>query len=1031
MVSTRRVRWLAPLALLVAALGLTGAWVGGLVGGPRVVAQGRALSGSLDPGARHTEDGASTLVTGAEASSQDPTRTTVDVGPSAEEVAAAEAAETAPVDEDPPQVIGRVVDPEGDPVAGATVIGATGWVQALPLELEGLGEADSWMQRARATTDPDGRFALEEGLMLGGELVVRVAAPGFAPLRLDRPPGALRTSGKLPLDYGELRLRDGCVARGRVVDRRGAAVPGAAVSLAVILGEQSFGVDYPSRGVPMAVTADDGTFTVDRLEPGPFTLLVDGGAQLVGRVTGVATKRPLDSLVVVLEAGSPIAGRVTGLEVRELAPRVAPIEASAPVGDVAGDAPEVAALAALRVEARPGKPDNSQVDGLDRALGGARTAAVAADGTFELAGLVEGLPYTLIVSELGEKGRWRRAAEVEPTLGWPGTRGVELAWKPRRRATFRVVDEVTGAPLERFHVQWRQGEHNGDDGFQYLTEGPDQPVRSAYPGGVVTLEDLPPGKAELEVAVKITGTGIKPKTAEHLAVKADALTDLGEVRVASAPTVRVTVKVKETEAPVAGAKVYMAPQTYEWLDWFVQSGVEALGNTDVSYGVTGEDGVAVLASMPGKPVKASASSSRFVAPEPTEALLTAGGGDELVVLLTEGGTLVVRVRRPNGAAAEGVKVHCKKQELGSGRRGGARWLEQVTDAEGLARFERLPAGMHECAVSTEDQGQNQSGMRWRAAQIVVGQEATLVLDTPATGTLSGTVFEAGEPLARVSLQLQTPGQSNGYDEWGGWGGWDGGTGSRRSATTRGDGSYSLGPVAAGEWMLTVRHEARAMAMKIPVRIQEGANTLDVRLDIALLEGTLVDERGEPIQGVDVHVSAPNEDLQGGAQKIRMRESPTGELDMDWDWETLDRKPTNADGRFAFRGVATARPLRLNLSHNHIEALQLDLSEFADGELRDLGEVVARPAGVLRVRRNTPTRDRLKVQVVRLSEDPSAASTAEEVASTGSLRGNGGQASFGSLRPGRYRVELVDNAGNVTQRQEAEVRARESTPVTFE
>jgi len=922
----------------------------------------------------------------------------------------------------PPLLVGRVLRADGEPCARAAIVAATGWAQVLPIELEDLGQVGNWVQRVRVETDADGRFEVREGLHLGGELVLHVAAPGHAPLRLDRPPPGARGSSA-PVDYGDLRLRSGAVVRGRVVDRAGGAIAGARLQLAVVLGEQGFSVDFPARGVTLAASGADGTFALDQLSPGPFTLLVEAPGRASARATEVAGQRPVDGLTVVLDAGRSIAGRVTGLDTRRAAQGSSSAEGSnAPADGAVGAA--APGLAPLRVEARPGKPGGERVEGLERAVGGARVALVADDGAFVVDGLVDGLPYTLVVAQLNSEGKgWSRAREVTPKEAAPGTAGVELVWDAQRRATLRVVDGATGAPIERCTVQWRSGpppRPGRGDNLQYLMDGPR--VRSAFPGGLVPLEGLPAGKQDLELAVRITAVGYKTKLAERLTLRGQIETDLGEVRLESAPTVTVKVQLQGDGGPVAGAKVYLARADYQWLDWYAQSGQEVFGDEDVQSAVTDADGLAVLASLPGQRAKLTAASERYVAPEAKDHLLSAQGGDVLTVEVGEGGTLLARVRRPNGAPAVGVKVICRKQELGS-RRNQARTREEVTDETGTARFLRLPAGLHEAAVSTEQQAQRGQAA-WRPGLVAVGGEVTVVLDTPASGTLSGLVLEAGQPLARASLTIGTEAESGGGEDWGGFWGDDGRSG--RQATSRADGSYTLGPIEAGEWWVTVRHESRAMATRVPVRIVEGQNTLDVRLDVALLEGRVIDERDEPLAQLEARVFAEKVNLQGGSQRIALTESPTGEVDSDWNWISLDQTRTDAEGAFRFRGLTTARPLKLAVNGPYIEPLLLDLSDFADAELRDLGALRAKPAGVLRVRSAGGGNDRLRVRLVTASDDP--AEDGREVRKPADLRGSNGPR-WSSVPLGRYRVEVVDSNGQPTgQRAEVEVRARETATV---
>ena len=344
-----------------------------------------------------------------------------------------------PAPDAPPQVIGRILDADGKPLPGARVIAATGWTQSIPLELTDLGSANDWFQRAESVSGSDGSFEISGDLQEGSDLALYVVTPGHVPLRVDQS----ELTVPAPHDAGDLELRTGRVARGRVVVRSGAGVPGARISLAVRRGEQGFAIDFPGRGVPVAVSGEDGAFSIARLDEGPFTLWVKAEGRLAAKATGVASAQPVEDLVVVLDPGSPIEGRLVNYD-----------------GSLRG---------ALRIEARPGKPDDSKVDGIDRAHPGARVASLApasADGSpaegaapdqqsaFTITGLVDGLPYTLVLAEQQDSGSWKRVAGVEPVEAWPGTQGVELRWELGRALLLKAVDGETGEALEGPLVAW-------------------------------------------------------------------------------------------------------------------------------------------------------------------------------------------------------------------------------------------------------------------------------------------------------------------------------------------------------------------------------------------------------------------------------------------------------------------------------------------------------------------------------------------------------------------------------------------------
>jgi len=116
-------------------------------------------------------------------------------------------------------------------------------------------------------------------------------------------------------------------------------------------------------------------------------------------------------------------------------------------------------------------------------------------------------------------------------------------------------------------------------------------------------------------------------------------------------------------------------------------------------------------------------------------------------------------------------------------------------------------------------------------------------------------------------------------------------------------------------------------------------------------------------------------------------------------------------------------------HQFILPIEIELTDFADGELRDVGDLVAKGAGAVRVRRTGGGRNVSgKVQLVRLAADDGTG--AESVHATTNMRGGAG-ANFSSVPPGRYRVELLEPNGTVSQRRDVEIVAREMVQVTFE
>ena len=152
---------------------------------------------------------------------------------------------------------GRVVGPEGRPVAGA-------WVEAA--------------RSQEAETDGDGRFRFA-GLPPGATISLLARAPGLrGTLTADAGPGPV-----------EIRLAAAATLEGRVTDAGGHPASGVPVLLGPRQsdpGEESTAADLVAAGSARTFTDDDGRYRLDSLEPvrSLAAALRPGGRRLAGAV---------------------------------------------------------------------------------------------------------------------------------------------------------------------------------------------------------------------------------------------------------------------------------------------------------------------------------------------------------------------------------------------------------------------------------------------------------------------------------------------------------------------------------------------------------------------------------------------------------------------------------------------------------------------------------------------------------------------------------------------------------------------------
>ncbi len=193
---------------------------------------------------------------------------------------------------------------------GAPVPGAAVRVYAHRPEA-GLVSDSPWRLLRAAATDAGGRLRMPAG---PGAYLVAARAPGLAAGQLP----AVRASGE-PLTRVEVALTAGAALPGRTVDARGQPVPLAALVLARSAGRGEPRDAPPAEERLYAVSDGAGTFRVEGLAPGRWTVTAEaaGHARTVVEDVGLPRAAPLTVVLgaaavvegVVLAAdGSPAAG---------------------------------------------------------------------------------------------------------------------------------------------------------------------------------------------------------------------------------------------------------------------------------------------------------------------------------------------------------------------------------------------------------------------------------------------------------------------------------------------------------------------------------------------------------------------------------------------------------------------------------------------------------------------------------------------------------------------------------------------------
>lgn len=812
---------------------------------------------------------------------------------------------------------GRVLDPQGAPVVGARVLmgeGSAGFLRGTALDAKGAARL---FEVQESTTDAQGRFRFE-GLEASA-LRLAVRAQGYAPydaVDIPRPSSAV---------LADIVLESGVRLAGRVVDADGRPAAGVAVLRAV--AESGGPFRFGGQSAPAAVTAADGSFVVDVLAAGPWTLEFESQLHPDARLSGTTERagQRVDDLLVQLERGASIRGRVTG---------------SLPGGRD---------YSRLRISAVPAPAD-------DLPEAEARSSTVAADGSFAVNGARTGRRYALRAVEmqgpLDDMPMQFSPGVSAAVEAEAGEQGVVLALSPEAGLRFSVVDARTGAALEEFQVE------AGIDWPQPLRDDEGK-VRRQHPDGLVRVGDLRPRSSGERATLRIEAVGYEPYEASGLKLAAGVDTELGTIALQPAPILTVRVLDAVSGAPVANADVrlstWVPPQVEPGGGVGLRRTIRAsatvggdletrMGDGDERRARTDEEGRARLTAFTGVDVRLSARASDY-ALSIGEVFRASGEAEERQVFLTRGGSVVVRLFDAAGEPLAGGRVEHKAFHDDEGLpefRSPA-----LTDEEGRARFEHLAPGRHRFRRAGSESGgvfssggntfavlvagNEESGDEWVEADVVEGGEHEIAIHLPLELAVHGRLTEAGTPLAGATLSLveASPGAA-GMPSPAMFGG--GGP----QATSDADGRWRFEGIEPGEYTLRVQHESRAMPSEVALEVVDREVQRDVDLDVTILEGRVLDAAGQPLAGVEVWSERAREPgAPRGLRIMAFAGAGGGLTTLDSGGGSAARARSDADGRYVLRGVLSGAELEVRargdgLQPGRSQRLRLEPDEHRRG-----------------------------------------------------------------------------------------------------
>ena len=717
---------------------------------------------------------------------------------------------------------GRVTDSEGRAIAGARVCAGPWW--------------SGWSGWARPTcteADAQGRYRVE---VAPGRLRVSAMAPEFVAGSYVRDAGARATesidaaAGVVTRDV-DVRLAPGGVAvHGRVFDLHGAPVAGAVV-----------------RTEDVCTLADDG---------GAFTLWLAPGRRSVaawaegfapdgddGPAPGHAfmLRLPPESVVVgkVVRAsdGAPVAGAEISVRIREWSDEGVTARSGADGGfrvgglrsgvyrtEALGDDAEGAAAdhvvlglgetsAPVVITAEPRFMVEGRVvaaDGSACAAGTVRLSdgtadhgrqgGIGADGVARVRGLVPGV-YKVTVRCTG-------------TLPEHGDATVEVVdrsvrgstWTVRPGATLRgMVVDAAGGPVPEVQVVVMDGPEGG------ATWMFDARRIHSDAGGAFVIGGLMPGQYRLQPVLYEVSRQVPEKWPE---VEISAADEVKELRIELPPTGELRGQVRDTNGvPVAQAEVWLsaAPAVLTADDGTFVFPYAPAGESHVGARVSG-------AEVSAGTVKLQAGERRMI-----DMTLAARTGRISGRVLADG-------RPVAGALVEVMRQH-ERHSRGSSNQPQSRVAPVLTADDGTFLVTGLADLMHEVRVQRPGGGE---------AQRVVEAGTDVVLNIEAPGTISGTVRVRNREMeddVLVSLR-------------------DEATGYERMDWFRGSGgAWRFPAVPPGEY--TLHTSVHGESVERTVTLRAGGTIAGVELEAApnvVVRGTIIDEAGAPIAGLEVQIA---------------------------------------------------------------------------------------------------------------------------------------------------------------------------------
>ena len=241
--------------------------------------------------------------------------------------------------------------------------------------------------------------------------------------------------------------------------------------------------------------------------------------------------------------------------------------------------------------------------------------------------------------------------------------------------------------------------------------------------------------------------------------------------------------------------------------------------------------------------------------------------------------------------------------------------------------------------------------------------------------------------------------------------------------TKGDGSYRMNESEVGEYELVVSHASRVMDEYVRVTLTPGEVELHVDLPSTIIEGVVVDQDGEPVEGVQVSVRQPVH--QPGAEmqhSVSLVVGSTGGTQFHVGAGGDDgRIRTDGAGRFRMRGVASGCDLELEVRGGNYQTETIEISPLRPDEVRGGIRVALTEGGGVEatlILADGRSPGFASIVLTQLVDGEPQGETRQEGAEGGTVRIEG-------LAPGEWRVvTIVFDLGDIAQRGEPDTLKQE-------